>query len=84
MVVICYRNIGECNLFWRYKCIFPEIENTRRRVNALEHVIIPETEESIKYITMKLDENERSTQIRLMKVKDMMLEEAHHYKEKEA
>ena len=60
-----------------------EIEKTRRRVNALEHVIIPETEESIKYITMKLDENERSTQIRLMKVKDMMLEEAHHYKEKE-
>ena len=50
----------------------------------MEHVIIPETEESIKYITMKLDENERSTQIRLMKVKDMMLEEAHHYKEKEA
>ena len=39
-------------------------------------------EESIKYITMKLDENERSTQIRLMKVKDMMLEEAHHYSEK--
>ena len=60
-----------------------EIEKTRRRVNALEHVIIPETEENIKYITMKLDENERSTQIRLMKVKDMMLEEAHHYSEKE-
>ena len=58
-----------------------EIEKTRRRVNALEHVIIPETEENIRYITMKLDENERSTQIRLMKVKDMMLEEAHHYKE---
>ena len=60
-----------------------EIEKTRRRVNALEHVIIPETQENIKYITMKLDENERSTQIRLMKVKDMMLEEAHHYKERE-
>ena len=38
--------------------------------------------QNIKYITMKLDENERSTQIRLMKVKDMMLEEKHHYKEK--
>lgn len=49
------------------------------RVNALEHVIIPETEKNIKYITMKLDENERSTQIRLMKVKDMMLKEAHGY-----
>ena len=60
-----------------------EIEKTRRRVNALEHVIIPETQENIKYITMKLDENESSTQIRLMKVKDMMLEEAHHYKERE-
>jgi V/A-type H+-transporting ATPase subunit D len=59
-----------------------EIEKTRRRVNALEHVMIPQTEETIKYITQKLDENERSTQIRLMKVKDMILEEEHHYKEK--
>lgn len=50
-----------------------EIEKTRRRVNALEHVMIPETESSIKYITMKLEENERSTQVRLMKVKDMMI-----------
>lgn len=56
-----------------------EIEKTRRRVNALEHVMIPELQENIKYITMKLDENERSTQIRLMKVKDMMLQEAHGY-----
>lgn len=56
-----------------------EIEKTRRRVNALEHVVIPELQTNIKYITMKLDENERSTQIRLMKVKDMMLKEAHHY-----
>ena len=59
-----------------------EIEKTRRRVNALEHVTIPEAQETIKYITMKLDENERSSQIRLMKVKDMMLEEAHHYSER--
>lgn len=56
-----------------------EIEKTRRRVNALEHVMIPELQTNIKYITMKLDENERSTQIRLMKVKDMMLKESHHY-----
>ena len=56
-----------------------EIEKTRRSVNALEHVMIPELQTNIKYITMKLDENERSTQIRLMKVKDMMLKEAHHY-----
>lgn len=60
-----------------------EIEKTRRRVNALEHVMIPEMKDTIKYIKMKLDENERSTQIRLMKVKDMMLEQAHHYKERE-
>ena len=59
-----------------------EIEKTRRRVNALEHVMIPQLETDIKYISMKLDENERSSQIRLMKVKDMMLEEAHHYSEK--
>lgn len=58
-----------------------EIEKTRRRVNALEHVIIPDAQETIKYITMKLDENERSTQIRLMKVKDMMLQQAHGYKD---
>lgn len=60
-----------------------EIEKTRRRVNALEHVMIPEMQRNIKYIVMKLDENERGTQIRLMKVKDMVLEEKHHYKEKE-
>ncbi|NLP16618.1 MAG: V-type ATP synthase subunit D [Clostridiales bacterium] len=59
-----------------------EIEKTRRRVNALEHVMIPDMQQKIKYIVMKLDENERSTQIRLMKVKDMMLEAAHHYSEK--
>lgn len=56
-----------------------EIEKTRRRVNALEHVMIPDTQKKIRYITMKLDENERSTQTRLMKVKDMMLKEAHGY-----
>ena len=60
-----------------------EIEKTRRRVNALEHVIIPEAQKNIKYISIKLDENERSSQVRLMKVKDMMLEEAHGYKERE-
>ena len=56
-----------------------EIEKTRRRVNALEHVMIPELQANIKYISMKLDENERATQIRLMKVKDMVLKDAHNY-----
>ena len=56
-----------------------EIEKTRRRVNALEHVMIPQYEDTIKYITMKLDEAERSSTTRLMKIKDMMLQEAHHY-----
>ena len=53
-----------------------EIEKTRRRVNALEYVMIPNTQEAIRYITMKLDENDRSTTTRLMKVKDMLLKES--------
>ena len=53
-----------------------EIEKTRRRVNALEYVKIPEMQVNIKYITMKLDENERANTIRLMKVKDMLLKES--------
>ena len=52
-----------------------EIEKTRRRVNALEHVMIPDLKDTIRFITMKLDENERSSQTRLMKVKDLMLKE---------
>ena len=60
-----------------------EIEKTRRRVNALEYVMIPEMEENIKYISMKLDENERNNTIRLMKVKDMMLQEELEAKRKE-
>ena len=51
-----------------------EIEKTRRRVNALEYIMIPNYRDTIRYITMKLDENERSNLTRLMKVKDMMVE----------
>ena len=57
-----------CNL------LADEIEKTRRRVNALEYVLIPDLEDTIRYITMKLDENERSNLTRLMKVKDMIAE----------
>ena len=56
-----------------------EIEKSRRRVNALEYVMIPNFEESIRYISMKLEENESSTKVRLMKVKDMVLEKAHNF-----
>lgn len=52
-----------------------EIEKTRRRVNALEHVMIPQLTETIRFITMKLEENERGNITRLMKVKDMMIAE---------
>jgi len=51
-----------------------EIEKTRRRVNALEYIVIPQLEETIRYITMKLDEDERGNRTRLMKVKDMLEE----------
>lgn len=56
-----------------------EIEKTRRRVNALEHIMIPDYQETIKYITMKLSENERSTTTSLMKVKDMVLKQSHNF-----
>ena len=59
-----------------------ELEKTRRRVNALEYVMIPRLQVTIKYITMKLDENERGNQTRLMKVKDMMLQEVLEEKQK--
>ena len=53
-----------------------EIQKTRRRVNALEYVMIPQFEETIRYITMKLEENERGALTRLMKVKEMIAERA--------
>ena len=52
-----------------------EIEQIGRRVNALEHVLIPEYQDNIKYIKMRLEENERANSIRLLKVKDMVIKE---------
>ena len=57
-----------------------EIEKTRRRVNALEYVMIPDMRENIKFISMKLEENDLSTKVRLMKVKEMVLKQAHDFK----
>lgn len=56
-----------------------EIERTRRRVNALEYIMIPQMEETIRYISMKLEENDRSTTTRLLKVKDQILQDAHGF-----
>lgn len=58
-----------------------EIEKTRRRVNALEHVMIPQMKKSVLFITMKLEENDRATKVRLMKVKDMVLQHAHNFED---
>ena len=55
-----------CNL------LSDEIERTRRRVNALEYVMIPDLNDTIRYISMKLEENERASTTRLMKVKSMI------------
>ena len=49
-----------------------EIERTRRRVNALKYIFIPRVEETVKYITMKLEERERAHIINLMKIKEMV------------
>ena len=60
-----------------------EIERTRRRVNSLEYDMIPSLEETIRSITMKMDENERGNLTRLMKVKDMIVEQEIQKKRKQ-
>ncbi|MCP4481956.1 MAG: V-type ATP synthase subunit D [bacterium] len=49
-----------------------EIEKTRRRVNALEYIMIPNLMDTIRYIAGKIDETERSTAVRIMKIKDIV------------
>ena len=71
---------SEMECYARMEKLAQDIERTRRRVNALEYVVIPENQRNIRYITMKLEENERGNTTRLMKVKDMVLQDAHHYK----
>ena len=56
----------------RLEMLSYEIERTRRRVNALEHILIPNILETISYISMKLEELERSNITRLMKIKDIV------------
>lgn len=58
------------------QCMALELETTRRRVNALEYILIPELEENIRRIGMKLEETERGNIVRLMKVKDLVLQDA--------
>lgn len=60
------------HMIWK---LMEEIERTRRRVNALEYIMIPQLRETVKYIQRKLEENERANITRLMKIKDMRLEE---------
>ena len=67
----------------RLHSFWQEIERTRRRVNALENVMIPNYQETIKFIAMKLEENERASTTRLMKVKDMVLKKTIEEKRKQ-
>ena len=66
---------------WDLGLLAEDIEKTRRRVNALEYVMIPDLQENIRYITMKLAENENSTKVRLLKVKEMVLQNAHDFQD---
>ncbi len=62
--------------------LMKEIESTRRRVNALEYIMIPRFRKTVKYIQSKLEENERANITRLMKIKDMRLEEERRQRRK--
>ena len=68
---VWHKLIKLCEVERQLAIISEEVEKTRRRVNALEYILIPDLEETVKHIVMKLEELERASRVRLMKVKEM-------------
>jgi len=67
------KDLMEMSRLWKaVELLSHEIEVTRRRVNALEHVLIPSIKETISYISSRLEEMERSYQVQLMRVKEII------------
>ncbi len=67
------KDLMEMSRLWKaVELLSHEIEATRRRVNALEHILIPSIKETISYISSRLEEMERSYQVQLMRVKDIV------------
>ena len=70
--ILSHGEIDKYELFSQAERLATELETTRRRVNALEYKLIPDLEETIKFITMKLAESERSTIVSVMRIKAMI------------
>ena len=68
---VWHKLIKLCEVERHLSIISEEVEKTRRRVNALEYILIPDLEETVQHIVMKLEELERGSRVRLMKVKEM-------------
>jgi len=66
-------DLAEMARLWKaVELLSQEIEATRRRVNALEHILMPSIKETISYVSSRLDEMERSYQVQLMRVKEIV------------